>query len=349
MPDNWDQYAVQPDKWDKYATTPTVPDPGAQMRNNVQSQAVERMQLDNPYNFTDKSGGGGFVSSAKDALTGTLRGLTHIPTWEDTAPTFGADAMKDIPAQTVQRVTDQASSGNVRGALGTVAGTAAPLIAIPAALGGARALFGGGEAVPRTGSPAPSGGLPNIHPAAKFLIRRIPGGGVLTDAYDAFAKSTNPQSPSIVAPPPVSGSMTQRFNPTQPIIAPPDVQGSSTARFAQPRQLEGWKPAPIRVKGSSTDRFNPDTKPAAPVPPISWHEPEEAGPAPVIPPVKYNPYMKAQNRPGGQAPGRVIPQQTRTIPPVIWHNQSEAEPVPTRIISPPPKPYKARTITKSTQ
>jgi hypothetical protein len=135
---------------------------GDQMRQGAQAKALESMQADNPYNFQpeDKRG---FFESAGDAILGTAKGLLHIPTAADTAPTPVAADMQDVPVQPVQQVGGQLASGNFAGAAGSIAGTGAALAA-PIAVGAGikaapRLLRAAGNAaadrinLPRSGSP----------------------------------------------------------------------------------------------------------------------------------------------------------------------------------------------------
>src|SRR3569833_2713513 len=143
-----------------------VPDAGAQMRSSALRGVTEHMQLDNPYNFTETSGGG-FLESAKEAFMGPLRGLVHLPTAAEISPTGGAEAMKDIPAQAVQRVSDQALAGTQPGAagtaLGTGAGLAAPLVA-------GEALRLAGPAVSRATTTARTSGADLLRASAEKNI-----------------------------------------------------------------------------------------------------------------------------------------------------------------------------------
>jgi len=135
-----------------------IPDAGKQMSESVKAAALDRMKLDNPYNFEDTSGGG-FLESAGQSFMGAVKGLAHLPSFNDTSPTASGDAIKDVPAQPLQRVTDQALAGNLAGAAGTVVGTAGA-IAAPALVakgvamvpGAARAVAGGVK-LPRSGTP----------------------------------------------------------------------------------------------------------------------------------------------------------------------------------------------------
>ncbi len=127
---------------------------GAQMSDATKAAALQSMRDDNPYNFQD-AGGGGFWDSAKDAFSGALHGLAHLPTFAEMGPNLTAEGTKDLPAGTVGRVADQAGAGNLAGAMGTVAGTGAGLAA-PALVGeglhlAPRALGKVASALPRPG------------------------------------------------------------------------------------------------------------------------------------------------------------------------------------------------------
>lgn len=135
-----------------------IPDATGQARTSLspdqtRARALESMQLDNPYNFVD-NGGGSFLDSAKEAFTGAIKGLVHVPTFDETAGPV-ADQSKDLPAATVGRVTDQTLAGNYGGAAGTVLGTGAgiagPALAMEGLNQGARAVRNVAAKIPPVG------------------------------------------------------------------------------------------------------------------------------------------------------------------------------------------------------
>jgi hypothetical protein len=102
----------------------STPPEGAQMLAARHQQTLEHMQQDNPYNFTDTSGGG-FLDSFLPQASGFIQGIVHLPRGNEVSPVgaFGAtEATKDVPVQTIQQATDQTLAGNFSGAAGTVAG-----------------------------------------------------------------------------------------------------------------------------------------------------------------------------------------------------------------------------------